>query len=52
MESDFYSGEFNVYNERTNSMGFHFGTLEEAIEFNNYHEALHLGYIMSIRKFL
>ncbi len=52
MESDFYNGEFNIYNARTTSMGFHLGTLKEALEYNNYHEGLHLGYMMNIRKFL
>lgn len=51
-ESDFYSDLFKVYNERTTSMGFHLGTLEEALEYNNYHEAMHLGCMMNIRKFL
>ncbi|WPR70866.1 DinB family protein [Flavobacterium sp. NG2] len=51
-ESDFYNNQFKVYNERTTSMGFHLGTLKETLEYNNYHEALHLGIMMNIRKFL
>ena len=51
-ETDFYKGEFKVYNERTTSIGFHLGSLKEAIEYNNYHEGLHLGLMMNIRKFI
>jgi len=51
-ESDFNNGEFNVYNERTTSMGFHLGSLKKALEYNNYHEGLHLGFMMNIRKFI
>lgn len=51
-KSDFYSGKFIAYNERTTSTGFHLASLEEAIQFNNYHEGLHLGFMMNIRKFV
>lgn len=51
-ESDFYNGEFTVYNERTTSSGFHLASLEEALEYNNYHEGLHLGFMMNITKFI
>lgn len=51
-ETDFYKGEFKVFNERTTSIGFHLGSLEEAIEYNNYHEGLHLGFMINIRKFI
>ena len=51
-ETDFYKGEFNIFNERTTSMGFHLGSLEEALEYNNYHEGLHLGFMINIKKFI
>ena len=51
-ETDFYKGVFKVYNERTTSIGFHLGSLKEAIEYNNYHEGLHLGFMINIRKFI
>ena len=51
-ETDFYKGEFKIYNERTTSTGFHLGSLKEAIEYNNYHEGLHFGLMMNIRKFI
>ena len=51
-ETDFYNGKFITYNERMTGTGFHLNSLLDAFEFNNYHEGLHLGYIMSIRKFI
>lgn len=51
-EADFQKGIFTIYNERTTVTGFHLASIKDAFEFNNYHEGLHLGYMMSIRKFL
>lgn len=51
-EKDFYNGKFVVFNERTTRTGFHLASLRDVFEFNNYHEGLHLGYMMSIRKFV
>ena len=51
-ESDYYQGKFVSYQERTTSSGFHLGSVEDAIVFNNLHEGLHMGYINSIRKFV
>jgi len=51
-EEDYYSGKFNSYNERMTGTGFHLSSLTDAFEFNNYHEGLHLGCMMSIRKFV
>lgn len=39
--------EFHPYQTLT---GFGLSDLHEAIEFNNYHEGLHLGVMMSLRK--
>ncbi|PZX56584.1 DinB family protein [Algoriphagus chordae] len=50
--ADFESGKFQNYKEYTTSKGFHLGTAADAITFNNYHEALHLGTMTSILKFL
>ncbi len=51
-ESDLSAGRFTTYQERMTRMGFLLSNLEEALAFNNYHEGLHLGYMMSLRKFV
>lgn len=49
---DFAKGKFVTYTEYTTSIGFHLTSTTEAMEFNNYHEAIHLGFMMNIRKFI
>jgi hypothetical protein len=51
-KEDFANGKFVTYNEYTTGTGFHLASTKEAIEFNNYHEAIHLGFMMNIRKFI
>lgn len=51
-EKDFAAGKFVSYNERTTGTGFYLASVKDAFEFNNYHEGLHLGCMMSIRKFV
>lgn len=51
-KADYAGGKFTGYNEYTTGTGFHLASTKEAIEFNNYHEALHLGFMMNIRKFI
>jgi hypothetical protein len=51
-ESDLSSGVFQSFTERPTATGFLLSTLSDALEFNNYHEGLHLGYMLSIRKFV
>ncbi len=51
-KKDFNENRFISYNEYTTGTGFHLASTKEAIEFNNYHEALHLGFMMNIRKFI
>lgn len=50
--ADYNSGKFQNYQEYTTSTGFNLSSIEDAIQFNNYHEALHLGFMMNIRKFI
>lgn len=51
-EKDFAAGIFKSYNEFTTMTGFNLKTAEGAMAFNCYHEALHTGVMMSIRKFI
>lgn len=51
-QNDFESGLFVDYNEYTTSMGFTLKNIHGALDFNNYHEGIHTGIIMSIRKFV
>ena len=51
-KEDYSNGKFTNYNEYTTSTGFNLTSSNEALEFNNYHEALHLGFMMNIRKFV
>lgn len=51
-ETDFNNGVFVTFNERMTGTGFHLGSLKDAFEFTNYHEGLHLGFMINIRKFV
>ena len=50
METDYGNGLFKTYKEYPTSYGLTLKTVEEAIQFNNIHEALHLGYILAMKK--
>ncbi|MWB93566.1 DinB family protein [Flavobacterium sp. GA093] len=49
-KEDVANGVFVNYSEYTTSMGFTLRNIEDALNFNNFHEGTHLGIIMSIRK--
>jgi len=49
---DFNQGIFDHYNERITGIGFHLASVYDAFQCNNFHEGLHLGYMMGIRKFV
>ncbi|MEO8240238.1 MAG: DinB family protein [Flavobacterium sp.] len=51
-EKDYSDKIFLNYNEYTTSLGFTLRNIEGALDFNNYHEGIHTGIIMSIRKFV
>ena len=52
VQKDVDNGIFQTYTEYTTSMGFTLKNINGALEFNNYHEGIHTGIIMSIRKFV
>ena len=47
---DYEAGIFENYEEYQTSTGFVLDSLEAAIAFNNYHEGMHLGIILSLKK--
>ncbi|WP_433834319.1 DinB family protein [Flavobacterium anhuiense] len=49
-KNDFESGLFVDYHEYTTSLGFTLSHVQGALDFNNYHEGLHTGVIMALRK--
>ena len=52
LEEDFKEGIFKNYTEYPTSTGFVLTDIENAINFNNFHEGIHYGIIRSIKKFL
>ena len=51
-KKDFQENIFTSYNEFTTSAGYTVKNAQDAMEFNNYHEGLHTGIMMQIRKFI
>ncbi len=51
-KQDFADNIFKNYTEFTTMSGFTIPSSAKAVEFNNYHEALHTGIMMQIRKFI
>ena len=51
-KADFEAGKFQHYTEYQTKTGFHLANFKDAMEFSNYHEGIHLGMMMNIRKFL
>lgn len=51
LEQDFANGKFGNFEIYATSYGFELKNIEDAIIFNNTHEALHLGYIISMKKY-
>jgi hypothetical protein len=49
-KSDFEARIFKEFHPYQTKTGFHLETLEEAMAFNNFHEGIHLGIMMSIKK--
>jgi hypothetical protein len=51
-QADYGSGLFIQFTEYSTSSGFVLKNVKDAMAYNNFHEGLHLGIIMSIRKLL
>ncbi len=49
-EKDLSNDIFKNYNDYETSTGFVLKSVEDAMNFNNYHEGIHLGYILALRK--
>lgn len=50
LEKDYESGLFTSFTEYPTSAGITLTSIEDALIFNNFHEGLHLGTIMALRK--
>jgi len=48
--ADYQNGLFQTYNAYTTSFNVTLSSIEDAIKFNNFHEGLHVGTIMALRK--
>ena len=51
-QSDFSNQTFEAYKPYETSYGIYITSIEEAIQFNNLHEAMHLGSILALMKFV
>ena len=51
-QADYGSGVFTHFTEYPTSSGFVLKNVKDAMAYNNFHEGLHLGIMMSIRKLL
>ena len=50
LEEDFNEGIFEKYNAYQTSTGFVLDSFDTAVNFNNYHEGIHLGVILALKK--
>lgn len=52
LAEDYANGRFTSFTSYTTSAGIQLECVEDAITFNNFHEGIHFGYIMALRKAL
>ncbi len=52
MTSDFEAGKFKEYTPTKLALNFEVNDFETALTFNLFHESLHMGQIMTLRKFV
>ncbi len=51
-ERDYSEGIFKTYHEYTTSLNVTLSDIQSAISFNNFHEGIHLGVILALRKLI
>ena len=52
LDEDYENGIFKNYSEYTTSVNVTLSSIEDAIDFNLYHEGIHLGVILQLLKFV
>jgi hypothetical protein len=52
LEVDYNNGLFKEYTSYPTSYGFELNSIEDAISFNNIHDALHQGYMLAQKRAL
>ena len=52
LEEDYKTGLFTHYQPITTSSGVRIASIEDAISYNNFHEGLHMGVMLSILKLI
>jgi len=50
LKDDYNSKKFKTYNSYLTSPNVNLITIEEAIQFNNFHEGIHLGSVLALKK--
>lgn len=50
LESDYNDGLFKEYSDYKTSVNVTLDSIEKAIDFNNFHEGIHLGILLSLKK--
>lgn len=50
--NDYANGLFKTYNAYTTSTNTTIKNVEDAMTFNNFHEGIHLGYVLALKKSL
>jgi hypothetical protein len=50
LQRDYRSGRLSTYNPFTTGAGIHIADIDTAISFNNYHEGIHTGVILCMRR--
>lgn len=52
LEEDYKAGLFTHYQSFTTSLGVQITSIEDAISYNNFHEGLHMGVMVSMQKLI